>query len=187
MAHKLVEHDEEIALLYRIGAEALTDGRFVAVLGEGGIGKTTLLGVARSMAEGSGVTALAARASELERDLAFGIVRQLVDPVLIARSPQRRDALFSGAAALARAVLLPEEGAVAEEHHSDLGAQYGLYWLVANLAQEKAPLSCSSTTCTGPTRRRCGSCTFSYAGWLVSRSWWLPRGGRGKWGRSPAL
>ncbi len=135
-AHKLVERQEELALFYRIGDESLTDGRFLAVLGEAGIGKTALLGAARSIAGSLGLTVLGARASELEKDLAFGTVRQLVDPVLIARPPQRRQELFSGAASLARWALLADEGALADDHQSGPGALYGLYWLVANLAQE---------------------------------------------------
>lgn len=136
MAPELVERQEELALLSRVGVEALTDGRFVAVLGEAGIGKTTLLEAARRIAGDAGVTVLGARASELERDLAFGVVRQLIDPVLIARSPEGRQALFAGAASFAREALWPDEGAPALERHGGPGVEYGLYWLMANLAQE---------------------------------------------------
>ena len=68
---------------------------------------------------------LSARASELERDFPFAVVRQLLEPVA-------REEHFAGAAALARPVL---HGVGGEQ---DAGsALHGLYWLAANLAEER--------------------------------------------------
>ena len=68
---------------------------------------------------------LSARGSELERDFPFAVVRQLLEPVV-------RDEHFAGAAALARPVLRGVGG------EQDAGsALHGLYWLAANLAEER--------------------------------------------------
>ena len=61
----------------------------------------------------------------------FGIVRQLLEPV-IATDPAEREVLLAGAAALAKPVLSetdPETGSEAS-----FSALHGLYWLTVNLA-----------------------------------------------------
>ena len=117
---QLEERDAEIAAVGRV-----LDGGGGGLLIEGppGIGKTRLLGAARALADGRLV--LSARGSELERDFPFAVVRQLLEPVV-------RDEHFGGAAALARPVLRGVGG------EQDAGsALHGLYWLVANLAEER--------------------------------------------------
>ncbi len=79
---------------------------------------------------------LDARGTELESDYPFGVVRQCLEPALRATSDTARDAAFSGAAALAAPVLLD---APSETDSVSFGVLHGLYWLVANLAEE-APL-----------------------------------------------
>jgi hypothetical protein len=102
-------------------------GRVVLVLGPAGIGKSGLLAAAASEARGSGLCVCDAVAGQLERDLAWGVVRQLFAGVVRAR-PDR--GLFEGAAALAGPVFglgQPASGA------DTLGpALHGLYWLTAN-------------------------------------------------------
>jgi hypothetical protein len=58
------------------------------VEGPPGIGKTRLLAAAGAAAEDLEV--LRARASELERDFPFGVVRQLFEPVFFAAGEERR-------------------------------------------------------------------------------------------------
>ena len=123
----LEEREAELSAVARV-LDAARDGTGLGLLIEGppGIGKTRLLAEARERAEG--LTVLAARGSELERDFPFAVVRQLLEPVA-------RDELFAGAAELARPVLRgsgPEEAAGAALH--------GLYWLTANLAAEQPVL-----------------------------------------------
>ena len=48
---------------------------------------------------------LAARATELERDFPFALVRQLFEPALAALDEPAREALFEGAAGAARGAL----------------------------------------------------------------------------------
>ena len=47
-----------------------------------GIGKTALLAAAHTAAARSGLRVLRSRGAELERDFAFGVVRQLFEPAL---------------------------------------------------------------------------------------------------------
>jgi DNA-binding CsgD family transcriptional regulator len=82
---------------------------------------------------------LRSRGTELERDFAFGVVRQLFEPPLAAASDVERAELLRDAAGLAAAVLeLP--GAPARSDPPSAGVDpsfailHGLYWLCANLA-----------------------------------------------------
>ncbi len=50
--------------------------------GPAGIGKTVLLAAARDAARGRGFRVLRGRGAELEREFGFGVVRQLVEPVV---------------------------------------------------------------------------------------------------------
>jgi hypothetical protein len=143
----LFEREAQLRLL-----ESLLDdvrggnGGFAVVEGPAGIGKTALLQAARSMAERSGLSVLSARGTEMERDFAFGIVRQLLEPPLLAAAAEDRASLLSGAAGAAGAVLVPDERNVAP---ADLGALgpadasfttlHGLYWLSSNFC-DRAPL-----------------------------------------------
>jgi hypothetical protein len=64
----------------------------VIVEGPAGIGKTRLLRSARDAGLEAGATrVLGARATELETHLAFGVVRQLLDPLVFALAGRDRD------------------------------------------------------------------------------------------------
>ena len=90
----LLEREPELELLERLADEACSGrGRVVVIEGPAGIGKTSLLEVVRSRARERGMTALHARASELDREFPFGVVRQLFERVLARADPERRDAL----------------------------------------------------------------------------------------------
>ncbi len=72
----LRERADELGELARVLRDVKRGrGRLIAVEGEAGIGKTSLLAVARDRAERAGMRTLAARGSELERDFAFSVVR----------------------------------------------------------------------------------------------------------------
>lgn len=126
----LVGRAEEITAI----RHALRDraGIHLVVLeGAPGIGKTRLLNEAAAAARASGVKVLTARGTELERELPFGVMRQLLDPALRACGPRERERLLDGAAAMALPAL--------EEHpsagHIDAFAVFaGLYWLIAGIA-----------------------------------------------------
>jgi tetratricopeptide (TPR) repeat protein len=119
----------------------LGDGGLVVVEGSAGIGKTRLLAETRLLAADAGFFAMTARAGELEGDFAFGIVRQLLEPALVAAPAEERTELFSGAAELA-APLFAAAGArsngVAPE--DSFAMMHGLYWLAANFALRRPTL-----------------------------------------------
>ena len=104
----------------------------MVVRGPAGIGKTRLLAEARRVAESEGITLLTARGSELERDYAFGGVRQLLEPLVNARAGDHQ--LFAGEAAHAASVFAPQRTTQREPREAIL---YGLYWLLIGLASEQ--------------------------------------------------
>ena len=102
----LIERESEVGSLEAL-LDGLAEGRSRAALIEGpaGIGKTRLLAAARQAAKERGIPSLGARGSELEREFPFGVVRQMLEPALLAR-PNRGE-LFEGAAEMASAVFAP--------------------------------------------------------------------------------
>ncbi|MEA2197015.1 MAG: hypothetical protein QOJ25_1066, partial [Solirubrobacteraceae bacterium] len=106
------------------------------VEGAPGIGKSELLAAVRRDAEGRGFAVLGARGSEFEADMAFGVARQLFEPLLRAASPAQRRELTSGAARMGARALGVELG---EPPTDRFAAIHGLYWLCANRA-EQGPL-----------------------------------------------
>src|SRR5918999_5155975 len=77
----LEERGAELQVLGRVLDEATARGNVTLVEGPGGIGKTSLLHWAREAAEARGFEVLAARGAEQERDVGFGVVRQLFEPL----------------------------------------------------------------------------------------------------------
>lgn len=133
--HPLLDREREIEVLEgHLAAAKAGQGRVVLLEGPAGIGKTTLISALRNRPSAAGVAWLAARGSEQERDHPFGVVRQLLEPVVGEEDAR----LLAGAAALARTVLGPEP---LPPTRGDAGfaGLHGLYWLVHNLA-ERAPL-----------------------------------------------
>ena len=128
----LLERDAELAALDELVAGAADGrGRLVLIEGPAGIGKSGLLAGLRDRA-GDDLRVLAARASELEREFAFGVVRQLLE----ADVAERHAVALAGAAAPAAAVFEAEPGADGESGAS-FAALHGLYWLALNLAAER--------------------------------------------------
>ena len=136
----LLERSEELARIESALAEARAGrGAFVVVEGPAGIGKTALLAGARTAAADGGMRVLRSSGAELERDFAFGVVRQLLEPPLAAASELERADLLQAAAGVA-AGLLGLPGAHRTESPPSTGVDpsfaivHGLYWLCANLA-----------------------------------------------------
>jgi DNA-binding CsgD family transcriptional regulator len=134
----LLEREHELAALHLALAEAHRGrGRMVLVEASAGFGKTSLLRAAAEDAGGMGFTCLRARAGELERDFAYGCVRQLLEPVIARASGPERERLFAGAAALAQPLFAPTATAPpAEPADTTFSMLHGLYWLLNNLADE---------------------------------------------------
>jgi DNA-binding CsgD family transcriptional regulator len=124
---------EQRALAEAVDAARAGAGRVVVVQGPAGIGKTRLLDAACALAAPD-FDVLRARCTELEQDLAYGVMAQLLDRRLAGAGPDERARLLDGAAALAEAPL--GHGSASESSEAEL---HGLYWLIVNLARE-APL-----------------------------------------------
>jgi DNA-binding CsgD family transcriptional regulator len=136
----LFERQQELGWIESAMSEAtLGQGRFVVVEGPAGIGKTALLAAARVAAADQGMRVLRSRGAELEREFAFGVVRQLFEPALAEVSELERAELLQGGAAAAAALLdLPgaptASGGPVNSIDPSFAILHGLYWLCANLA-----------------------------------------------------
>jgi DNA-binding CsgD family transcriptional regulator len=133
----LVERERELEALGRVlEAARRGDGGAALVEGPPGIGKSRLLAAAASSADDLEV--LRARASELERDFPFGVVRQLFEPVLFGATEEEREQLLAGAGRLAERVLV---ASAADDGGADAYATlHGLFWFAANLAASRSVL-----------------------------------------------
>ena len=141
---RLLERDRELERIGRCLRRAEQGhGGALVVEGPAGIGKTVLLAAARHMAGGERFRVLRARGAELEREFAFGVVRQLVEPVVAAASEEERAWLLDGPPGVAARLLglpglgdgMPGGTPVAPD--PSFAVLHGLYWLCANLATER--------------------------------------------------
>src|SRR5437763_1761472 len=142
------------ALVDGAGAGA---GRLIAFEGRAGMGKSRLVAATREAASAAGLDVLAARAGELEQEFAFGVLRQLFEPLLAAASQEERADLLAGAASLAGPLFDDSPLATSLVGASDvsLPTLHGLYWLVANIASRRPTLLAIDDLhwCDAPTLR----------------------------------
>ena len=133
----LLEREAELArvdlVFDRVGAGV---GAVVVVEGPAGIGKSELLAAVGAGAQARGFGVLRARGSEFEEEIAFGVARQLFEPMLRTAPSGDRRRLLDGVARVGARAL----GAEAGEPPADrFAAVHGLYWLCANRT-ERGPL-----------------------------------------------
>ena len=135
----LIERDAELGALAAAAGDAVAgEGRLVVVEGPAGIGKTRLLRSVREIEpDGAPMRVLAARATELETHIAFGVARQLLDPIVLAASDAEREELFTGAAGLARTVISSGEASSDSDGADRYSKINGLFWLVSALARQQ--------------------------------------------------
>jgi DNA-binding CsgD family transcriptional regulator len=141
---QLLEREVELeALDAAVDAARRGAGRLVVIEGPAGIGKSRLLAAAGQRAQQRGLRVLVARGGELEREFAYGIVRQLFEPA-IARAPAgERQELLSGPAGLTAPLVAgdtPVAATPAAGEDAGFAMLHGLYWLAVNLA-ERQPLA----------------------------------------------
>ncbi len=138
---QLLERAAELVCLHELVAEASAGrGRLVVVEGAAGAGKSTLVAAACTLAASEGARVLTASGSELEREFAFGAIRQLFEPVLATLPASQRERLLAGAAAPAAWVIEPvDETASPARPDAGFAALHAIYWLAANVA-EQTPL-----------------------------------------------
>src|SRR5262245_60687307 len=139
----LLEREVQVAALEALAAAARSGGgRFAVIEGSAGIGKTRLLAEARAIAGSAGMGVLAARGGELEGEFAYGIVRQLFEPLLASAAPDLRTELLSGSAALIEPLFGTSKLAASEDAPTEgsFAILHGLYWLAANVALQQPTL-----------------------------------------------
>jgi DNA-binding CsgD family transcriptional regulator len=136
-ADGLLEREREFEALELAVAEAAVGaGSVIAIEGDAGIGKSSLLAHAVHCATETGMRVLSARGGELEREFAYGLVRQLFEAPLAAAQAGERERWLAGAAGLASPVLpASEPGRGTGSDPSSV--LHGLYWLSANLSVER--------------------------------------------------
>ena len=131
----LLERDDELATIARAMESARGGaGRVLLVEGDAGAGKTALLG--QAVATAGGLRVLEARAGVLERSVGLGVARELLEATVLRAPAQERARLLQGPAALTAPLLGVEPHRLTDPAQT----RHGLYWLVANLA-EQTPLA----------------------------------------------
>lgn len=129
----LLDRDAELGeLSRRISTARSGSGRVIVVEGPAGIGKSTLLAAAGRAARADGAIVLWARCSPLEEHAAWGMARQLFEPL---RTRPEWDDLMVGAAGLAERALDPNGGGPGSVGDAMHAAARGLVWLVSNLGE----------------------------------------------------
>src|SRR5216684_3479135 len=130
-ARALLERASELEVIDAALAAA-TGGAGGALLFEAsaGLGKTRLVGAAVERARGAGMTVLSARASELEREFAWGVARQLFERTVSELAEEERRAILADAAeGAAPALGFTTGGGGAPD--ASFSTLHGLYWLTA--------------------------------------------------------
>lgn len=133
----VLERERELTELTQGLDRAKTgSGSALSIEADAGLGKTTLLQEVRRAGVADEFTVLSARATELERDFPFALVRQLFAIQLAALPEIERAALLEGAGAAAGALGLGPE---IDSTHDSFAVLHALYWVTAGLA-ERTPL-----------------------------------------------
>jgi DNA-binding CsgD family transcriptional regulator len=142
----LLERDAALARIDQCLRDAVAgSGSLLLLEGPPGIGKTRLVLAAAGRGRELGLVTLSGRGSELERDFAYGVVRQLFEAPLVAASPLERAELLAGAAGrVARLFGVPTPHDDANDALLDpsFAILHGLYWLCANLGRRSPLLLC---------------------------------------------
>ena len=129
----LLDRTHELASVAEWLSEARCGrGRLALVIGGAGLGKTMLLQRAVAMARARGLVALSSRGDELEREMPFGVARQLFETTVRGLHVAEQREMMSGPAGGVRSLLGLEGGGIASA--DPLGAIDALYWLLANLS-----------------------------------------------------
>jgi DNA-binding CsgD family transcriptional regulator len=134
----LLEREVELGVLSdSLERAAAGNGCAVVLRGPAGIGKSALLKTVETLATERGLLVLRARGRELEREMTFGVARQLFEPALAGAGDGGVRGPPAGAAAVgARALGFGAGG----EPVDRFAAIHGLYWLFTGLCARRPVL-----------------------------------------------
>ena len=127
----LVERESELAEIETF----VRRGGVMSIEAGAGVGKTSLLEAACAIARRERRIVLRARGSDLERDFAFGIARQLFERRCADATADERDALLAGPARPVVTLFRRDDSSSAEQD-TGFAVLHGLYWLTMNLADQ---------------------------------------------------
>ena len=131
---RLIEREEPLARLEAALASAMAgDGKVACVEGPAGVGKSALLAEFESASPSEEPLELRARGFDTERDLPFGVIRQLYEPALAALDERERERVLSGPGRSAAWVLGGAEPPAAVPDQS-AAVLHGITWLTLRLA-----------------------------------------------------
>jgi DNA-binding CsgD family transcriptional regulator len=131
-APRLLRRDDELAALLEALEQARVSGTLTLVRGAAGTGKSSLLAAAATGSGGALVRR--ARGSQLEEELPFGVVGQLLEPILRSLPELERAELFAGAAGPAARVFAGDAVTGFAGDDGGFTTLTGLYWLIAGIA-----------------------------------------------------
>jgi DNA-binding CsgD family transcriptional regulator len=141
-APALVERESELDQLdAAIERATAGSGEVVLVEGPAGIGKSRLLAELAARAAGAGCSVSRARGAELEVTFPFGVLRQLIEP-LVAKLPEadRDELLASVGAPVRELVALDTVDHEPGSRRDSFPVVHGAYWTVASLA-DRGPVA----------------------------------------------
>ena len=135
----LLEREHELGVIDRQLTDACAgSGSLLVIEGPAGIGKTALLRAAMDMGRERGMNVVYGRGGVLEQQIDYGVVRQMLEKAVLNTDEARREELFAGPAAPAASVLglgeMPADAGPGRDPAENI--LHGLYWLMANLAEE---------------------------------------------------
>src|SRR5262249_20101892 len=130
----LVERDLELTAIEAF----VREGGVMLIEAGAGVGKTAMLEAACACARRERRLVMRARGSNLERDFAFGMARQLFERRCAHASPEEKDLLLAGPARPAL-MLFQRQDSISAEQDTGFAVLHGLYWLTISLA-DPAPL-----------------------------------------------
>ena len=132
---RLLRRDDELAALLEALEAARSAGTLSIVTGAAGTGKSSLL--AATAARVDGFQLRRARASPLEQDLPFGVIRQLLEPILRSLPEGEGAELLSGAAGPVARIFAEAATSAPPGEDGGFATLNGLYWLIAGLAAQR--------------------------------------------------
>ncbi len=138
----LERHSELESAHLALTAAAGGEGRLLLVEGAAGIGKTRLLEAIAEMALDAGFEVHGACGDDLETEFAYGVLRQLLAPALARLDPAERAVVLEGPASFLASLVEGSPGQPASPGSEGLGAAYGLYQLIQDLAERRPRLLC---------------------------------------------